>query len=770
MAVLFSNNHGGNMAELIAPTGLSTTAFSVAWWFYATSFAATTSPYHAMVSRKVGTTTAPGVSTHNAGSGEKISLGDWNTDVHGVTTLATATWYFATWTRSGTTHRLYLNGVQEASGALQTPGNTLWFGDYYEMGVSTTPWLGRIANIMAANEEWTASQILAQMHILRPLWPVWAWYPLWPGATDRLVDHSGNGRTLTQSVSGTGSISDADNPPISWGAPIYVVPWVGSGGDESKSVGDSGGGVDAVAQVRVSVGTADGGAGNETVGGAAALGLGDGGAGADVLAQVLAALGLAESAVGSDVLARVAASVGLIESASGVDALAQVGALLGLAESGSSADVIAQLLAAVPTADTGVGADAVAGIAALVGVGDVGSGEDAPLVTVTLAIADIGTGLEQIFGYVLHAISDAGAGGDSLAGVTIALGVTDTCSGADSPAVMVGIEIADLGASVDALLAYVLQSIADAGTGSDAVAGVSAGVVVADSGAATGGRTLTNGANSWATIASGQVAGDMPAPLRLEITNTAGASRIYDSLWLALNVENDPANFGFFVEGESASGGSSSSNGNCSGGAARSLTVNTAASLVFTLSAANMQRARGAPFVLLGRFQSLSGAGVSVRPELHVSGVPVWRAIEPWVLNRLTPHISMLGVLPLPPQVWRAASNAAIQLVLSFQAPASRTVLLDYIALFPALDHRLLSLPGTAMANGDTIADNGIEGWLGVRASGVVSPVVLPRRPPLAVHPNTTQRIYLLHSTTTDCIVSDTVSLRAWYRPRRRTV
>lgn len=288
--------------------------------------------------------------------------------------------------------------------------------------------------------------------------------------------------------------------------------------------------------------------------------------------------------------------------------------------------------------------------------------------------------------------------------------------------------------------------------------------------AATGGRTLTNGENSWATIASGQVAGDMVAPLRLEITNTAGASRTFDNLWLSLNAEHDPANFGYFIEGETASGGSSTGDADCSGGSARTLTVNTSATLTFTLSAANMQRTRGAAFVLLGRFESISGAGVSVRPELQISGVAVWRANEPWVLNRLTSHLSMLGTIPLPPQVWNAANNASLSLVLNFESSASRTVVLDYIALFPAQDHRLLTMLAVAVANNAVVVDNGIDGWAGVRSSSVIQPVVSPRRKPLMVRPNTTQRIYLLHGTTTGCVVTDTVTLQAWYRPRRRVV
>ena len=288
--------------------------------------------------------------------------------------------------------------------------------------------------------------------------------------------------------------------------------------------------------------------------------------------------------------------------------------------------------------------------------------------------------------------------------------------------------------------------------------------------AATGGRTLTNSANSWASIAAAQVGGDLPAPLRLELTNTAGAARVYENLWLALNADHDPANFGYFIEGETATGGSSVADGNCSGGNARDITVNPTGTLTYALSAANMQRTRGAPFVILARLQSLSGAGVSVRPSITAAGVTVWWANEPWVLNRLTPHLSMLGTVPLPPQVWDSASNGAVNLVLTFYAAASRTVRLDYLALLPAQDHRLLTLMGNSVANNDTVVDNGTEGWQGVRSGGAILPVVSARRKPLMARPNTTQCIYLFHHTTTGCLIGDTVSLRAWYRPRRSAV
>ena len=73
---------------------------------------------------------------------------------------------------------------------------------------------------------------------------------------------------------------------------------------------------------------------------------------------------------------------------------------------------------------------------------------------------------------------------------------------------------------------------------------------------------------------------------------------------------------------------------------------------------------------------------------------------------------------------------------------------------------------GQSVANNDVVVDNGIEGWAGVRSSSAIQASVMARRKPLMVRPNMTQRIYLLHSTGMGCVVADTVSLRAWYRPR----
>lgn len=285
-----------------------------------------------------------------------------------------------------------------------------------------------------------------------------------------------------------------------------------------------------------------------------------------------------------------------------------------------------------------------------------------------------------------------------------------------------------------------------------------------------GGRNVNNGANSWVQIAAGAIAGSIPTPIRLQLQNTTGASRAYSEVHVALNADFGDQEFAYFVEGESFSGGTVANNAACSNGQARQAIVNTAATLTYTLPAAQMQMARGGMFTVLARLQSVSAVGVSVRLELRVGGVTVWRPNEPKGIIRLTPQLVALGTVPLPPMPWTLANAGDLTLAVIFSSAASRTVLLDYVALLPASDYRLLSMQGYSLGNSGGIYDNGIDGWAGAGFSTGVFPVVSAWGKPIMLRPNTRQRLYIFQQTGADALVPDTFSVRAFYRPRSLTL
>ncbi len=81
----------------------------------------------------------------------------------------------------------------------------------------------RIAGIKIWSASKTLAEIAVESQLLRPLDPtsLYGWWPVFPGSGERVRDYSGNGRDWTE----VGTLTDEAPPPISWGAPLWVVPW-----------------------------------------------------------------------------------------------------------------------------------------------------------------------------------------------------------------------------------------------------------------------------------------------------------------------------------------------------------------------------------------------------------------------------------------------------------------------------------------------------------------------------------------------------------------
>jgi hypothetical protein len=72
---------------------------------------------------------------------------------------------------------------------------------------------------MACTKVWDAALTQAELELeMARMLPVryanlHAWYPMFPGATERLVDYFSAGKTLTAG----GTLTDEAGPPIGWG-------------------------------------------------------------------------------------------------------------------------------------------------------------------------------------------------------------------------------------------------------------------------------------------------------------------------------------------------------------------------------------------------------------------------------------------------------------------------------------------------------------------------------------------------------------------------
>lgn len=132
--------------------------------------------------------------------------------------LALNTWYHLAMVReSATSLKLYVDGVLDATATQSISGrNTIL---RMELGAESSadigPMNGRVAGIKAWSVGLTQPQVANERFTLIPrrLANPYAWWPCFPGITDRLRDYSGNGRNWTEG----GTLTDEAGPPVAWG-------------------------------------------------------------------------------------------------------------------------------------------------------------------------------------------------------------------------------------------------------------------------------------------------------------------------------------------------------------------------------------------------------------------------------------------------------------------------------------------------------------------------------------------------------------------------
>lgn len=241
-----------------------------------------------------------------------------------------------------------------------------------------------------------------------------------------------------------------------------TIDYTAGGGSTSKSVADTGSGVDALG-IGVMFALSDSGSGVESMSGQASLGVVDSGSGLDALSQLLASLGITDSGSGLDGLT-VAFLISILESGSGLDALS--------------------LLASVPILDTASGNDVLT-IASQLGLVDLGAGLEALDIAANVSVLDSGSGVDapNVLKELLKSISDIGLGSDAVS-IQAALSISDVGNGVEALTIDTILQIADTGLGTDAInvITATLKTIADIATGSDTLSVSIAPISVVDSG------------------------------------------------------------------------------------------------------------------------------------------------------------------------------------------------------------------------------------------------------------------------------------------------
>lgn len=300
--------------------------------------------------------------------------------------------------------------------------------------------------------------------------------------------------------------------------------------------------------------------------------------------------------------------------------------------------------------------------------------------------------------------------------------------------------------------------------------------------AGTGGRPVHNrkdgiGGN-YVEIASSQIDGSLPAPVKVQLTNTSGSFQNYRNIHLATNSQSDPVNFTHFIDCEtlaSGSAGSSVTSGSANAGGYATVTFTGAATLKWTLSSTLLAKSAGRSFRLLARFVGYSTAApIYAEPRIMDDGgladiPPIGDKVTLPVLAASPYALVDLGSLFLPPGGYNTIWAPQL-LALKLYSSISQTVAIDYIQLTPTESYRKLVQTGQQIANNDSIVDDGIERQTYALEGGLASPFYAPQGEPLMIFPGQTNRIYILHDTGMSSPLTNTFSVRLWYRPRRNSL
>lgn len=297
----------------------------------------------------------------------------------------------------------------------------------------------------------------------------------------------------------------------------------------------------------------------------------------------------------------------------------------------------------------------------------------------------------------------------------------------------------------------------------------------ADSTPATGGKGIVNHAiastANWVQIAAAQVAGDLPAPVKVEMQNDTGSTQDYRNIYIASYAEAAVDNFSHVIQGETALSGTVGTNADSSNGEYIGSTFSGTTGFTWTLASALLQRMQGRYFRLYGRFRSYTAADIYVQPIIRDATGLVDLAVGD-ELKLPLPAVQLidLGTLPFPPGGWSAAWDSALTLFLRMRSATSVTVQVDYIHFFSVRSPRHLIYRNATLADNDQIVDDGLENLTYSVEGGDRHPVLSPRGTPVHVVPGVLQRVYFLHDEGTTSAIGNVTTIRIWYRARRLNV
>jgi len=302
----------------------------------------------------------------------------------------------------------------------------------------------------------------------------------------------------------------------------------------------------------------------------------------------------------------------------------------------------------------------------------------------------------------------------------------------------------------------------------------------------TGGSSIINMGGFGLFIAASAVTGVVPAPVRLEMTNDNGVSVSFRRFFLSLNVFADPTaqktGTPHIIDGEAAvsvsAGGSTIADANSRVGFYKQMAWTGSAAhnthyMNWTVTAAKLADWGGDRFRVLMRLATTPTAGTYIKLALKIPAgatplTTIWESGE-MLLNSLY-VLQDLGTIPLPPLPLPAFDDVA--LILSVRSATTGNINVDFFALLATDALHAFEQIGYQIPNGDKVIADGItaRGVYYQGAGGNQLSIHSDSPPHIHLWPGRDQALEILYDEGSSMVISRTLSVRAYYRPRRLTV
>lgn len=283
--------------------------------------------------------------------------------------------------------------------------------------------------------------------------------------------------------------------------------------------------------------------------------------------------------------------------------------------------------------------------------------------------------------------------------------------------------------------------------------------------------------DNYVEIDGGDVDGTEPAPARIEIQNTYNSATGLRDVWVGHNFRSSMT-FQHVLEGEDASyGGTPTSGSTFSGGAYQTFTWSGDAQAEiarWALDTTFLDAAKGQWFRVLARFAStvgLSGTRLQLKTRWPTGTPLVDVGLGSDMQLAAGKAIQEIGTIQLPPWLKGQTGLYPIDLCLYAKKAGGGSLAIDDLVLLPQDGYRFLDAIGTTDYL-ESLVDDGINqetylsGWSTPGKIGIITGLGT-----LMLRPGVDQRLVFMHITEVGSAAIDrTVSVKVYYRPRRRTI